>query len=320
MSHLSVIIISPDGCATLRRLLDCLVAQTVRSQLELVFVLPSKFIHEVEALALEGFAAVQSIANDDVDSPARARAAGVRTARSPVIVFTEDHSLPEPTWAESFICAHQDQWSVVGPAVKNGNPSSTISWANFLIEYSNWLDPTIGGETNHLAGHNSAYKRDVLLSYGEDLDRWLEAESLIHWDLIAKGFRLYLEPGARTKHLNFSRFGASLMLRFHAGRLFAGLRRRHWSILLCGIYALGSPMIPFVRLARIFKSLCSPGRPLRFLPRVLPCLLSLLAIDAVGEMSGYVFGPGDSAKRIAPMDFHRETFMNEKDRQRWAES
>jgi hypothetical protein len=320
MSHLSVIIISPDGCATVRRLTRYLAAQTVRNDLELVFVLPAKNLPEVESLALQGFAAIQAVEFEDVNSPARARATGIRAARSPVIAFTEDHSFPDPDWAEALIHAHKDGWTVVGPAVRNGNPHSLLSWANFLIEYSDWLDPVVGGEVPHLPGHNSAYRRDVLLSYGNHLHRWLEAESLLHWDLRSKGYRLYLERAARTSHLNFSRFGASLKLRFHAGRMFAGMRRHDWSALLCAIYILGSPLIPLVRLTRIFRSLCSPGRPLRLLPRILPLLLFLLTVEALGEMTGYVLGPGNSPKRIAHIDFHREAFMNRKDRERWTES
>jgi hypothetical protein len=202
--------------------------------------------------------------------------------------------------------------------VGNANPGSVLSWANFLIEYSDWLDPAPGGMMHHLPGHNSAYKRDALLAYDSDLSRWLEVESLIHWDLEARGHRLCLEPTARTRHLNFSRFGASLILRFHAGRLLAGMRRRNWSFFLRAVYAGGSPLIPLVRLVRIARSLCSPGRPLRMLPRLLPALLVLLAAEAMGEMAGYIFGPGSASKRIAQIDFHREDFMNRQDREAWA--
>jgi hypothetical protein len=320
MSLLSAIIISPDGYATVGRLTGCLAAQTVRSEMELVYVFPSKYLHEAESLDLEGFAAIQTVAIDNMESTARARAAGVRAARSPVVAFTEDHSLPDPDWAEAFLRAHQNDWAVVGPAVKNGNPLSLLSWANFLIEYSDWLDPAPGGEMHHLPGHNSAYKRDVLLGYGADLDWWLEVESLIHWDLCARGHRIWLEPAARTNHLNYSRFGASLKLRFYAGRLLAGMRRRPWSVCLRAVYALGSPLIPLVRLSRIFGSLCRPGRPLQLFPRVLPAMLILLAMEAVGEMTGYIFGPGNASKRIAQADFHRERFMNAKDRKHWADS
>jgi hypothetical protein len=98
------------------------------------------------------------------------------------------------------------------------------------------------------------------------------------------------------------------------------MRRRRWSGWLRAVYALGSPLIPLVRLTRIFRSLRSPGRPLHLFPRLLPAMLVLLGVEALGEMTGYILGPGDSSKRIAPVDFHRENFMNAKDRKHWAES
>jgi hypothetical protein len=320
MAQLSVIIISPDGCATVRRLVDCLSAQTVRHELELVFVLPPRFLYEVKYLQLEGFAAVQIVASEATDSTARARAAGIAVACSPIIALTEDHSFPDPDWAEALIRAHRNGWAIVGPAVRNGNPWSLLSWTNFLIEYSEWLDPAAGGEVHHLPGHNSAYKRDILHGYGADLSRWLEAESLLHWDLHARGYRLFLEPAARTRHLNFSRFGSSISLRFQAGRLFAGMRRRGWRAARRMAYAAASPLIPFIRLVRIVRALGSPGRPLHLVPRLLPAMLVLLGIDAFGEMAGYLLGPGDSSRYIARIDFHRENFMNRRDRARWAES
>jgi hypothetical protein len=320
MSLLSVIIISPDGCATVRRLTEALAAQTVRNELELVYVLPSRFLPEIKSLRLQGFAAVQAVANESIDCTARARAAGIYAARSPVVVLTEDHSLPDPGWAEALIGAHRNGWSVVGPAVGNANPQSLISWANLLIEYSEWLHPAGGGEVRHLPGHNSAYKKDVLIAYGADLSRWLEAESLIHWDLRTRGHRLCLEPAARTRHLNFSRFGVSIWLRFHAGRLFAGMRRRDWSAVRRAGYSVGAPLIPFVRLLRIAKALCAPGRPLRRLPLLLPVLLFLLVADALGEMIGYVFGLGSASRRISRFDFHREKYMNRQDFEIWAKS
>ena len=50
--------------------------------------------------------------------------------------------------------------------MRNANPKSAISWANLLIEYGPWLDPAPAGKASHLPGHNSSYKRDVLLGYG----------------------------------------------------------------------------------------------------------------------------------------------------------
>ena len=47
-------------------------------------------------------------------------------------------------------------------------------------------------EVDYLPGHNSSYKRDVLLGYGDRLESMMESETVLHWDLRAKGHRLYL--------------------------------------------------------------------------------------------------------------------------------
>ena len=54
--------------------------------------------------------------------------------------------------------------------------------------------------------------------YGERLTPMLEAESVLHWDLNRRGHAVALEPDAKSRHQNFERFGASLNLRFQAGR------------------------------------------------------------------------------------------------------
>jgi hypothetical protein len=317
---MSAIIISPDGYASVRRLVNCLHSQTAREDLELVFVFPRSAPPDLDDPKLRDFAAVRLVSTDDMHSTAKARAAGVRAAVAPVVAMTEEHSLPEPEWARALIRAHREDWAVVGPAVKNGNPNSLLSWANLAIEYNEWLDPVVRGVIGHLPGHNSAYKRDVLLSYGDGLDSWLEAESVLHWDLRSRGFRLTMEPGARTRHHNFSSLRPTLSLRFACGQQFAGICRARWSLARRLLYLGGSPLIPFVRLTRIVRQFLRPGRPARLLPRLLPVCLFLLIIESVGSFVGFLVGPGTSSAKIAKVDFHRETFMNRRDREEFSRS
>jgi hypothetical protein len=317
---MSIIVITPDSYGTVHRLMDCLLAQTIRQELELILVIPAGASDFPGKLLIDNFAAIKKVEISSMGSTAQVRVEGIREATCPIITFTEEHCLPEPDWAEALLEAHRNGWSVIGPAVTNGNPDSLCSWANFLIEYSHWVAPAPAGIVNHLPGHNSSYKRDVLLSYGSTLSDRLESESLMHWDLHSKGHRLYLEPSVRVRHFNFSRIWPAISLRFLGGRLFGGMRRSGWSIVKCGIYAAGSFLIPAVRLIRIFKELFHPGRPRNLAFAVLPLMSFLLAIDAFGEMTGYLFGPGDAPKRIARMDFHRELFMNRRDRQQFAGS
>lgn len=302
---MSVIILTPDSYETIRNTVNFLRAQTVRDQLEIIVVAPSTSGLNGE-FELKEFNRIQLVEVGPMNSTAAARAAGVRKATAPVIVLAEDHSFPEPQWAEALISAHRGPWAAVGPAMRNANPQSTLSWVNLAIEYGPWLDPVPRGPMDHLPGHNSSYKRDILLAYGSQLEAMLDAESVLHWNLRAQGHQLYLESSARTLHLNYSLLRPTIPLRFFGGRLFAASRARAWSVPRRLLYALASPLIPFVRLRRILRDLHRAGR-LTF--RGLPLLTIALTSDAAGEMIGYLFGSGEAMGRLTDMEFHRHRYQ-----------
>ncbi len=235
-----------------------------------------------------------------------ARVAGVRAARAPIVAFVEDHSFPQPGWAAALIGAHRGPWAAVGPAVGNANPASAMSWANLLIEYAPWLEPATRGSVEHLPGHNSSYKRAILMEYGPALETMLEAETILHWDLRAKGFQLWLEPEAKTLHLNFSGAAASIRLRFHGGRMFAAARARQWPIARRLAYSAAAPLIPLVRLRRIVAQAWRRDRTPTPPKRAVPAMLFLLACDAAGEMAGYLMGAGGEAQRAGEFEFHHD--------------
>ena len=317
MTSISAIVITPDTLGTVTRTLECLRAQTVRDELEIVLVGPQAAIREAEASGLaRAFGGFQSVAVGALELTSEARAAGICAASSPVVVLTEDHSWPEPGWAEALLRAHRNGCAVVGPAVQNANPHSVLSWANFLVEYSEWMFPCSTTTIAHLPGHNSWYRRDVLMALGPDLARQLEAESLLHWRLHAAGTRLSVAPDAVTRHLNFSQLWPSFGVRLNSGRLFAGMRRIPWPRWRSLLYAGGSVLIPPLRFSRIIRRVRQPGRAALVPWRSYPLAFVLLGIDAAGECLGYLFGPGRAAENISAIDFHREAFLSRSDRAR----
>jgi hypothetical protein len=311
---MSVVVITPDRYATISKTIRHLRAQKVCGQLEVVLVAPSTKEFQLDEAAMEKFLQYKVIEVGAVSSTARARAKGALAASAPIVAFAEDHAYPASGWAEALIKRHRENWAAVGPAMSNANPRSITSWANLLIEYAQWLDPTEGGERDHLPGHNGSYKRGILLEYGERLEAMLDAESVLHWDLRAKGHRLYLEPEARTFHQNFSMRSPSLTLRFNGGRLFASSRARYWPTWRRAVFTCASPLIPVVRCLRITRELFRPGRPRRLLLRVLPALIVGLIFDGAGEMTGYALGPGQAMAKLSDMEFHRERYLAVHDR------
>ena len=306
---LSVILPTSDGLRNISRTLRALRAQTARHRIELVIVAPSASIAR-DPILTDGFADVKFIGIGPMKSSNGARHAGIAAATAPIVALAEDHSFPEPGWAEALLAAHEEgTWAVVGPVVCNANPTTAVSWSNFLLEYGPWMESTVRGPVEHLPGHNSSYRRDLLLSYGDDLERLMEAESVLQWDLARKGHRLLIEPDARTHHLNFSKLSSSLGLRFNGGRLFGAMRAAGWSPAKRMVYALGAPLIPLVRLRRSLTLMRQSVARRHLFPRVLPPLLLGLTLDALGELVGYVSGAGSSSNVLCGIEFDRYRFL-----------
>ncbi len=242
---------------------------------------------------------------------AAAWAAGVQAARAPVVVLCEDHSYPEPTWAEHLLAAHQGPWAVVGPAMRNGNPDTRVSWAEFFIDFGEWAYPSARGRRAHLPGHNSSYKREILLAYGDELARKLEAETLLHWELGRQGHQLFLEPDAVTKHINFFTLHKTIGLHFWQGWEFASQRTAAWSRRRRLLWVLGSPLIPVVRLRRVYGEIKRRRRhyerPLLG-PLAIICLL--LLVDSCGQAAGIAFGPGNVYRRLSRYEHFVELRAN----------
>src|SRR5262245_35469354 len=163
MPDLSVILLTPDNFESIRRTISCLLLQTAKDRMEIVIVAPSAKALNPDASLLQQFEKHNVVEIGRIESIGSAYAAGVRQASSAVIALSEEHSFPQKGWAEALLLAHKGPWAAVGPVIGNANPENLISWADLYIGYGGWLEPIEEGIVNHLPGHNSSYKRDLLL-------------------------------------------------------------------------------------------------------------------------------------------------------------
>lgn len=312
---MSVIIATLDHYETIRKTIKHLRAQTVSDRLEVVIVAPSAGALDLDESELKDFHQFRVVEVGVITSIAQANAAGVRQATAPVVVLAEDHAFPAPGWADALIAAHRQPWAAVGPAIRNANPKSLVSRADLLIAYVPWLVPAEAGVVDHLPGHNSSYKRAILLDYGPDLEAMMQAESVLHWDLRAKGYLLFLEPAAKISHMNFERLSSWIPAQFYSGRVFAAARARPWSLFQRFLYAGSAPLIPVVRFLRIWGQLHRSSQQRSQPLGVLLILLLGLIVSAAGEMMGYAFGAGDASRKLCSFEFARE-HLGKKDRQK----
>ena len=308
MELLLSVVVATDTFDAIEELVASLRAQTARDRVELVVVTPSSVALALPEQARHGFGGVQvlEVGETDFELLYRARAAGVRAASAPVIVFAETHCFPEPDWARALIEAHEADWTGVCPAFANANPSGTISWSNLVIDYGRWLAPGREGPISEVPGHNSSFKRAALVAYGDRLDELIVQDKLLIDDLRAHGHRFYFAPAARSRHLNVDRPKSWLEERFVIGWTFAAARSASWPWSRRLLYAGGSPLIPFVRLRRTWRDIHQAGCASDLLPQILPAAFAGLAASALGELLGYALGPSErAARRMSEIEVRR---------------
>ncbi len=313
---MSVVLVTPDNYETLRKTIKHLRAQTVRDKLEIVIVAPLVDRLGLDDSELRDFLQFHVVEVGEIKAVARAKAVAVREARAPIVAFAEDHCYPEPGWAAALIAAHLQGYAAVGPAMENANPDTMLSWSGMFLDFGSYFEPAAACEADGLPWHNISYKRQTLLDYGDKLASKLVIEGILLDEMRAKGHRLYLEPAAKSHHVNISLLSSKVRHAFWGGRLFAAVRakEKRWSLWHRLLYIGGTPIIPIVRLRRTMAEIHRTGRRREMMPRILPALISGLVPHAIGELAGYALGLGDAEERYSYYEMARVRHITAQDR------
>ena len=227
-------------------------------------------------------------------------AAGFQSASAPLIAYVEEHSYPQPGWAEAVIAAHEGPWAAVGVSMENANPETMVSWAMLFLDFAPAVEVAEPAEV-----HGPALPPHHLQAIGagrattEELHRLLEVEAVLQRALLDRGERLGMESAARQRHLNVSRVRSMIRSQYLGGRQYAPLRVREegFSAARRLGYALAAPLIVLVQLRRILGHVARTGRTRQLIPRMLPALVLGLVAEQAGETVGYLSdGPGRRAR------------------------
>jgi hypothetical protein len=228
-------------------------------------------------------------------SELRAYAAGI--ARGEIIAYVEDHVIVVPGWLSVLLKDFALGYAGVGGVPGILNPGAGISDAVSMMNYLPWLRVNQPTEFYSLPGHNSAYRRDVLLSLGDELATLLSSEFLLGLQLKGRGHKMLVDPAAQFMHVNEQRL-RMIALGYYYWNLIFGRSRAHiyhWSWIRRIAQALAIPLVPFVRLFKILVFLEKNDRatlPLFF--RSIGVILVANTSAAVGIAQGCLLGAGDA--------------------------
>jgi hypothetical protein len=206
------------------------------------------------------------------------------------VFIAETHAYPDPDLMERLAAALSQEWSLVVPGFRNANPDSGLSWAGFLSDYGAWAATLPAGETAHPPSHDAAFRREVLLEFGDRLEKALTFGDEMYLTLQARGQKAYFEPNAGIQHVNLNRLRCFMGERFLSGVMIGAYRRERWGWGKRLVYAAGSPLIPIVLWSRIRKGVNEVAQRQKLPKSAIPSLMFGIVLKAAGECRGYLLG------------------------------
>jgi hypothetical protein len=290
------VILATDTFDRVVTVIDSFAMQTIAKQIELVLVITTPPDASAREQVEQRFHSLKVIHVPPIVSLGSARAKGVIAAEAPFVFIVETHAYPHAQLAEKLVAALSGEWSHVVPGFRNANPDSGLSWVGFLSDYGTWAESLPAGEIDKGPAHNAAFRRSVLLEFGERLEHVLTFGDELYLTFRARGHRSYFEPAASIGHVNLNRFRPFVRERYLAGALIGGYRSARWGLIRRLVYAIGSPLIPIVTLSRVRKGVRETGRRQSLPAGTIPALVLGAMVKAAGEMHGYLLGVPDSAE------------------------
>lgn len=303
MPVLSVILIAPETFSTIRTTIRHLRAQANYDRLEIIIATPVPNL-AVDEAECSGFCSVIMVYVPGATVTGAFRAESVRHATAPIVVIGEDHSYPQAGWAEEILNGYSNPAvAAVGVSVANGNPEKMLSWSNMYFCWGPFIDPTPTGPRMSLPPHNTSYRRHILLEYGDRLEYFLSSEHFLFPDLLSRGYILFLNGKARTRHCNPDTWAMVALLHYNGARHFAGMRRQQgWHWWQCGFHAVAAWLRGALKIVKSLKHIHRTQQLRRLMPMALPHLTIMAILHSWGESVGYILGTGNASERYTDIE------------------
>jgi hypothetical protein len=238
----------------------------------------------VESIAAMHSGILRVVAVADRCGVPQLRRDGVRAARAPWIVITEDHCLFPSGWLAGLLKGAGD---VRGGAVRNGRRSYG-GWAQFFTRYAAFMPPVKDGPVQHLSGNNACYPRRLLDSAAINEGFW-EAE--LNRELAGRGARFFMCSALAIEQRQQRGWSEYVPLRFRHGRCYGARRGGSKPVAL-----LRAPLIPAILMWRILRAEMHKRYHLGWFAATLPLLVCYLLAWSLGEVIGTLAGPGQSCR------------------------
>lgn len=293
--QLSVVIASDQSIEDLDMCLRSLLKQAQGWKVELI-VSCVRRDYSIESV-VEKYPDIQFISFSERVSNPVLWGAGIQKAKGEIIAITDTTCSFDDDWIEAILKAHQAPHPVIGGVVEVRGCRSWVDWTAYFCEYGQFMRPIPEGSVQELPGNNISFKRwalDTGKKYTEN-GFWKT-----YWcrELQKNKIELFATPSMVIYMKKNYRLIPFLIRRFHHGRCFAGMRIAKASILSRSALAAGSIVLPFLFMGRLARKIIPKGRHRKEFYMTLPFSVLAMVSWSVGELLGYLVGPGKSCAHI----------------------
>jgi len=217
-------------------------------------------------------------------------AGGLSAARGEVVGLLQDTFLPDPDWCEKTLAGHRQlPHAVIGGAVEQAGKGA-LAWSVYFLEFSRYMQPLPEGPADYIADVNVAYKRRAIEQL-RPLFRPRYNEAVAHWTLKANGEVLWLYAPMVVRQ-DRGRLTVRQLVgeRLSWGSVFGAARAHKISWPMRVVYVLASPLIPFLRVARVGRKVLAAGRNIGTFLFSFPALFAMAVLWSAGEAFGCLTG------------------------------
>ncbi len=285
---LTAVVLMPRRFEELTASLFHLQRQTIARSIEVALVHTAAGRDSIDLTRFDGFGRLTLVEVNAIPTVSDGFVAGAKVASAPIVALVEDHVFLESCWAERVCEAHTAPCAAVAPRMRNGNPGTVTSWANFLACFDEAFAINTPGHPESGPGHNTSYKRSVLEQYASELRTLYQSERTFHYRLRRDGHAIVSEPRAELAHVNISIPREAFAHALLGGVMFGQYRGREMGVLEKLLRSILAPLVPPLRLWRTFRVL-EAGHALNGeAPLLVFAMLPLLLLaHAAGEVGGY---------------------------------
>ncbi len=317
LPEFSIIALTDSTYDVCRRSIQWLKDQTIADRVELLIVCGSRADLAPDELDFAPFHSVNIIELGRVQDTGSAIAAALREARGEFVTYVEEHNFFPPNLAEVVVDEMtRSGCAALGFGMVPANPGR-IAWAHLFVQFAWAVAPRAAGPYHRLGGHHAAYRRDILLEFGDDLPALMGQEAVLHEHFRQRGLEMRFSDRIVVPHVQVSDFRTLLQHDFISQRIYANARMKtqNWSLARRLVYAAGFPLIPILRLSRILPEVRRAGRWDELMPGILWPMIATSISGAVGEATGYLFGASETASNERfEIEVHRYDYVTPEDR------